>query len=204
MTTAFLLFSLCLEQETSQKFPCLPGAALASAAEQKCRQTSADLGALCENASSALRFGKGLSFIYPEVPEILSEFLLASMMLLCGSKWEIMLLEKLLVAPEWVPGNSVGLLQRRAQKRSSHTCYILEAKEGFLVPGRESGCHHVAADSQVWSSGELQAGPAHCSGWRMAWPSMSRTSVRNYDLLWTDRQVLYRHPLPSPKTPGIH
>lgn len=39
-----------------------------------------------------------------KAPEILSEFLPASVMLLCRSKQEMMILEKLLVVPEWVPG----------------------------------------------------------------------------------------------------
>lgn len=39
-----------------------------------------------------------------KAPEILSEFLPASAMLLCRSKREMMILEKLLVVPEWVLG----------------------------------------------------------------------------------------------------
>lgn len=41
----------------------------------------------------------------PKAPEILSEFLPVSMMLLCGSEEEIMVSKKLLASPEWVPGN---------------------------------------------------------------------------------------------------
>lgn len=65
MTTTFLLLNLWQEQEWSLQFLFLPGAALASAAEQKFKEMDADLGLLCGNTSGVFRLGEGLSLTNP-------------------------------------------------------------------------------------------------------------------------------------------
>lgn len=38
------------------------------------------------------------------------------------------------------------------------------------------------------------------------WPGPPHAELQrgSYDLLWTDREMLYWHPVPSPKTPATH
>lgn len=137
-----------------------------------------------------------------KTPEILSEFLPASKVLLCSSKKEIMVLEKLLAAPEEVLGT-----RRVVTRQSSDVLFphVLPPGSQGGIPGAWRREWMPPCGSRLPKVELMRAwGLAHRSGWRMAWPSTCMASRRNYGLRWADGEVPHRHPLPSPATPATH
>lgn len=99
-------------------------------------------------------------------PEILSEFLPAAEVLLCSSKKEIVVLEKLLAAPEEVLGT-----RRVVTRQSSDVLFphVLPPASQGRIPGARRREWMPPCGSRLPKVELVRAwGLAHRSGWRMA------------------------------------